>query len=74
MGDLVLEFFVAYYEYGNLVKDSKKIASNYLFGNFVFDMLALLSFTIRFSLVTNHLTVGLLLYYLRIQKLIKIDD
>lgn len=47
--DMGLDFITGYYKHGNLVTDNKKIALNYLYGNFIFDLIAVL-YIVLFSL------------------------
>lgn len=44
--DMVLEFFTSYYQHGNLVTKKSKIATNYLRGNFVYDVIAVTVFSV----------------------------
>ena len=37
--DIVLRFNTAYYEDGEIIKDRKKIVYNYLFNNFLLDLI-----------------------------------
>ena len=38
--DMGLDFITAYYKHGVVITDSRKIAINYLYGNFFFDLTA----------------------------------
>lgn len=35
-----LDFITAYFKHGVVITDSRKIAINYLYGNFIFDLTA----------------------------------
>ena len=51
--DLLIEFCTAYYEQGNIIMDSKKIALNYYYNYLLFDLIAYVTFTIRCLSFTN---------------------
>jgi hypothetical protein len=74
VADMVLEFLTAYYLHGNLVANKRKIALHYLKTYFVFDLIAVLGFTVRLSALTNSYRAFYFLFYFKLPSLLKINS
>lgn len=71
--DVVLEFFTAYYQHGNLVANKELIARNYYKTYFYYDLVAYLAFCIRSIFSGYGYRWVSLLFYLKYPSLMKIE-
>mgnify|MGYP001810300976 CR=1 FL=1 len=63
--DLLIEFCTAYYEQGNIIMDSKKIALNYYYNYLLFDLIAYVTFTVRCFSYTNKFRMIYTFFYFK---------
>ncbi|CAD8145638.1 unnamed protein product [Paramecium octaurelia] len=72
--DMGLDFITAYYKHGVVITDSRKIAINYLYGNFFFDLSALIISIARLSLFTSKFRFIFLMFYFKLPSFLRFDD
>ncbi|CAD8067666.1 unnamed protein product [Paramecium primaurelia] len=72
--DMGLDFITAYYKHGVVITDSRKIAINYLYGNFFFDLTALIISIARLSLFTSNFRFIFLMFYFKLPSFLRFDD
>ncbi|CAD8058509.1 unnamed protein product [Paramecium primaurelia] len=72
--DMGLDFITAYYKHGVVITDSRKIAINYLYGNFFFDLTALIISIARLSLFTPKFRFIFLMFYFKLPSFLRFDN
>lgn len=71
--DIIIEFFTAYYQHGNLVTKKSKIAKHYFKTYFPYDMIAVMMFGIRMSFRTEEFRWVFFFFYFKLPSFLKLD-
>ncbi|CAD8074768.1 unnamed protein product [Paramecium sonneborni] len=72
--DMGLDFITAYYKHGVVITDSRKIAINYLYGNFIFDLIALIISIARLSLFTSQYRFIFIMFYFKLPSFLRFNN